>query len=213
MRDAVKDAGGGGDVGDAGWPDSGTDGAAQCGPGTKLCEGNCVSVDNPSYGCSGTDCAPCQITGAAVYCKNLTCTLDECLPGRLDCDLNSSDGCEIDPATDVQNCGTCGNTCDASNGTSSCVAGTCDVVCNAGFGNCDESSANGCETSLTTSQHCGSCAKQCGIGFACQSGDCHCLNAAACDGGSFAECVSGTCQCAGGVPCPGGKKCTPAGCQ
>jgi LruC domain-containing protein len=50
----------------------------------------------------------------------------------------------------------------------------CEVAsCNAGFGHCDASHANGCETNtLTSSSHCGACGNTCGSGRSCYAGRC-----------------------------------------
>lgn len=202
---------GGGSTTDAAWPDAFSDGVS-CQPGTKSCAGSCVPNDDPSFGCTPDDCTPCAIPGAKLYCQNLACVLDECLPGHLDCDGLANTGCEIDPVGDPNNCGACNVVCSNANGTGSCVGGACQIVCDAGFADCDGNAMNGCESSLETAQHCGTCAKKCPTGFSCGTGICHCINNAACQGGSFGACVSGECQCAGGQACKDGKKCTPEGC-
>ncbi len=84
----------------------------------------------------------------------------------------------VDLQTDARNCGTCGTICPAAtNGVAACVAGRCAVMCNAGFGDCDGSMVNGCETSTRTSiTHCGTCGNVCpgvmGASPACNSGVC-----------------------------------------
>jgi hypothetical protein len=51
--------------------------------------------------------------------------------------------------TNPDNCGTCGNVCSSSNGVPSCTSGSCAIVCNPGFANCDGSAASGCECAGT----------------------------------------------------------------
>jgi len=65
--------------------------------------------------------------------------------------------------TDPSNCGSCGRACAAaSNARAACAAGACGLVCNAGFGNCNGSAADGCETDTTTTlAHCGACGNSC----------------------------------------------------
>lgn len=80
--------------------------------------------------------------------------------------------------TDVNNCGTCGNVCGGANGTPSCVSGNCQIACNAGYANCDNVAANGCEVNTTNSvNNCGAC------GNACPTGP-----------NSVASCVNSTCS-------------------
>ena len=51
----------------------------------------------------------------------------------------------------------------AINAAPTCAARTCGFTCNAGFGNCDANSANGCEATLATDKlNCGTCGKSCG---------------------------------------------------
>ncbi|MBL8678693.1 MAG: FG-GAP repeat protein [Myxococcales bacterium] len=84
----------------------------------------------------------------------------------------------VDLQTDPRNCGTCGTICPAAtNGVAACVAGRCAVMCNAGFGDCDGVSTNGCETVTRTSiTHCGTCGNVCpgvmGATPACANGLC-----------------------------------------
>lgn len=84
----------------------------------------------------------------------------------------------VDLQTDPRNCGACGTICPAAtNGVAACVAGRCAVMCNAGYGDCDGSSTNGCETLTRTSlTHCGTCGNVCpgvmGAMPACNNGVC-----------------------------------------
>src|SRR5262245_6971528 len=69
-------------------------------------------------------------------------------------------------ATNVDNCGTCGTVCAATNGVPSCVNGTCGLAsCNPGFENCDGDPGNGCEASLANDpSNCGGCGQACPSG-------------------------------------------------
>ncbi|MEM6958297.1 MAG: hypothetical protein AAF645_21620, partial [Myxococcota bacterium] len=60
--------------------------------------------------------------------------------------------------------------------------------CPPGFGDCDGSAANGCETPLNTSTDCGGCAVRCGGGDACE------VNPGTCDDGTctYALAAAGT---------------------
>ena len=91
-----------------------------CPPSQKLCNGACRFIDDPGYGCASADCTPCD-TGGSAMCLHGVCRLAACAGGGLDCDGDKANGCEVDPKTDPQNCGGCGNGC----GSSECLAGLC----------------------------------------------------------------------------------------
>lgn len=78
-----------------------------------------------------------------------------CNAGRADCNGSTGDGCEVTLASDPNHCGTCSTVCGgAANAAATCNAGTCGFTCNAGFSDCDNNPANGCETA-------GSCPPPC----------------------------------------------------
>jgi hypothetical protein len=92
-------------------------------------------------------------------------------------------------ATDPANCGACGLVCSAVNATATvCSNGTCHVqVCAAGFADCNNNEADGCETNLSTVTNCGACGLVCSTGNgtpACTSGVCR---IAVCPAG-FSDC-------------------------
>lgn len=101
-----------------------------------------------------------------------------CPSGFENCDANNANGCETNIASDVNNCGDCDYVClDPPNGTAGCQDGNCIVAgCNAGWGNCDGNTANGCETNVYTNpNHCGSCGYVCNLPHAiegCSDGNC-----------------------------------------
>lgn len=70
----------------------------------------------------------------------------------------------VDLATDPENCGRCGRTCDA--GFTRCVAGRCELEPD--IERCGDAFAN----TLTDSNHCGGCNRRCPRGQACDSGAC-----------------------------------------
>jgi hypothetical protein len=75
------------------------------------------------------------------------------------------DGC-INPQTNINNCGGCGQACSTKNGTPSCAAGACSMsACSSGFLDCsadENASRDGCETnSNTDSANCGRCGNSC----------------------------------------------------
>jgi len=78
-----------------------------------------------------------------------------------------------DTAHDPMNCGRCGNRCAFANAAASCAAGLCSIAsCSAGFGDCDGSNANGCETALNEGANCGRCGNRCPAGVLCVNGAC-----------------------------------------
>ena len=141
---------------------------------------------------NGSNCGKCGDVCTAANgtssCTAGTCTVAGCSTGYADCDKLYSDGCEINTTTDVKNCGGCGAVCSSANGTPSCVSSACQISCSTGFGNCDGSVANGCETNLNTSvSNCGSCGKACSLANAtptCTSGACAISTCAA----GYADC-------------------------
>ncbi|MFO0558320.1 MAG: hypothetical protein U0269_09885 [Polyangiales bacterium] len=63
---------------------------------------------------------------------------------------------------DPSNCGACGNGCSVANAVARCTGGACGVErCLDGFGDCDNNAANGCETRLDSTDHCGACGRRC----------------------------------------------------
>jgi uncharacterized protein (TIGR03382 family) len=91
-------------------------------------------------------------------------------------EVNCPTGC-AELSSDPFNCGGCGNDCAAllpNVATATCSANACAIAtCDAGFGDCDADTANGCETDTQTSfDHCGSCNQPCQAGQVCQNGMC-----------------------------------------
>jgi len=101
----------------------------------------------------------------------------QCPTGYADCDGNKQNKCETNIQNNVNACGACGKVCSFPNATSACVNGSCQVsACSAGYGNCDGTPSNGCETDLKTNvNNCGACGKVCSLPNAtcsCESGSC-----------------------------------------
>src|SRR5262249_41370713 len=124
-------------------------------------------------------------------------------PGQFTCLKNEGQSCASPPeclsnaccsgvcrntSTDVNNCGQCGNSCALANASNLCTNGACAInSCNAGWGNCNGVTNDGCERSLLTVSDCGSCNAACNLANAsatCPSGTCQ---IAACFNG-FADC-------------------------
>ena len=82
---------------------------------------------------SARDSAPAE-TSAVDTAVDLDCPRDQC--GATCTDTRS----------DPDNCGACGRTCVALNGSSTCEAGACVLdTCDDGWGDCDGDAVNGCE--------------------------------------------------------------------
>jgi hypothetical protein len=65
-----------------------------CPVGTKLCDHQCVHVDQPSTGCESSSCEPCAPSHASAVCANGGCAIGVCATGWADCDRDPSNGCE-----------------------------------------------------------------------------------------------------------------------
>lgn len=198
---------------------------ADCTPNEKCCGGECVDTRfDPNH------CMVCGHGCPGTTCESSSCT-NTCQQGFVDCNHNVVDGCEVNPASDPENCGNCGISCGF---LLECVKGYC--VCPPGTADCDGSKDNGCETDVTSDKSsCGGCGKACHPGQACTDASCECAvgflecNGDSSDGceasvtarvtcgscsldcGAHAVCVAaGTCGCA-----PGYLDCDPRvpGCE
>ena len=98
-----------------------------CNAGFSQCSSECfnLATDNNHCGSCGT------------VCTGTTCCGGNCL----------------DTSNNLNNCGGCGNVCPSTNGTPSCTAGVCSIVCDAGFTNCEGS----CVDIHTDLNNCGRC--------------------------------------------------------
>ncbi|EYF06307.1 Hypothetical protein CAP_2185 [Chondromyces apiculatus DSM 436] len=166
--------GGGGGAGGIGGGIGGSGGNVTCDAGEKDCEGQCVPVDDPQYGCSDTGCTPCDLPGAEALCTNGTCQIATCDAGFENCDGDDTTGCETDINGDPDNCAACGAACVTPHGDPLCNAGTCVIdACQAPYEDCDGAAQNGCETIVGSDpQHCAGCNMPCAAGEQCQGGVC-----------------------------------------
>ena len=181
-----------------------------------LCTNRCGELTGYPNGCV---CAACA---GGTSCVNNQC--QGCPAGFKDCNNNPTDGCET-PINTISNCGSCGRSCSFPNASALCSSGSCALgACNAGFGNCDGNSANGCETPLSSISNCGSCGRSCSFPNAsalCSSGSCAlgACNAGFgnCDGNPANGCESAlnsvTSCGACGVSCTGAERCLGGSCQ
>jgi hypothetical protein len=162
---------------------------------TRCLEGACTPVcaqgfddcdGDPANGCEadlrsslehcGSCARSCAVSHASAACSQGVCKVGDCEAGFEDCDGDPSNGCEAD-LTGVEDCGRCGNGCNANGGVASCVAADCEISCVAGRADCVNGVLDGCETSTNVSvRHCGGCGKSCsapvGSTPSCIEGEC-----------------------------------------
>ncbi|MFO0561990.1 MAG: hypothetical protein U0269_28515 [Polyangiales bacterium] len=206
-----------------------------CNPGFGDCDGNAAngcetSLDSTMHcGACGRACA---FANGSAACMAGACALTGCATGFGNCDGMSANGCES-PLNTTSNCTACGTSCSTPNASATCSGGSCQVaMCNAGFGNCDGMSANGCEVDTRTSAtHCGMCGRACtNTGETCVSGACQCPAGQAvcgttcaaapgtactrtCYSGATWSCSAGALSCSGGTMQPDGTPCGAGGRQ
>jgi hypothetical protein len=96
-------------------------------------------------------------------CAASSCNIVMCSPGFNDCDRMASTGCESNPLTDAQNCGTCGTVCPTGQ---VCTGGAC--MCPTGTSPCP----GGCLNLQGDPLNCGTCGTTCPTGQACVMGAC-----------------------------------------
>jgi hypothetical protein len=121
----------------------------------------------------------CTLPHATAECSAGECHIktDGCEVGYQDCNGDPADGCEVDLKTNKLNCGVCNKVCPDLNGTPSCAGGLCQIACNDGFQDCDDSRDDGCEINTkTSSKNCSTCSKVCkadaGYSPFCKDGAC-----------------------------------------
>lgn len=130
---------------------------------------------------------------------NYTC---QCMDGYFDQDNTFANGCELYAANHTEKCGKGGKDTNTTNCNdslqkhnaqfASCNNGTCIYQsCNDGYGNCNQKLEDGCETELSSLDHCGNCYAKC---------DLKCADKTSC-----------TNQCATSTSHPGEKACCVTG--
>lgn len=128
-----------------------------------VCSGACVDTryDPDNCGACASKCP--AIANGLRSCIMGICGLGACGAGYRDCNGVLGDGCEINTASDVTNCGGCGKGCAVPNATAGCALGACTVKqCNTNYDDCNKVAADGCETNLQTDiKNCGACNTAC----------------------------------------------------
>jgi hypothetical protein len=138
----------------------------------NVASNGCEANLNSDAGNCGTCGISCMVPDAISYCSQGSC-VHFCRPPDGNCDGDWENGCERDIYYDELNCGSCGYHCpDYPDSASVCRAGSCDLVCDSGYRDCDGGTTNGCEVQLGTNENCASCGNVCGAGFSCVAGQC-----------------------------------------
>ncbi len=164
-----------------------------CPDATVNCGGSCVDTQIDSAHCGACDNACAAVNGSAE-CTAGACVISACDQGFADCDDDYDTGCENTLDTAAA-CGDCDTTCISQNGAAVCTDGVCAISsCNTGFGDCDQSYANGCEQALDSTSHCGICDNACLAAEVCEGGQClqHCSDL---DGDGFEDAACGGTDC------------------
>lgn len=160
-------------------PDAPAD-SSTCPATQKLCNGQCVAVSDPAYGCGSTGCTPCPTPShASATCQGTTCSA-VCVAGWGDCNNSMTDGCEINTKSNVLHCGSCDQACSTNRVTPACENGNCTGTCASGYGDCNNDlRTDGCEVNVSTNtDHCGACGRACSTskvktgGLSCSLGLC-----------------------------------------
>jgi hypothetical protein len=204
----------------------------RCASGEKVCNGNCVSLSDPAFGCGAPACDPCSMQLGAASCAAGACAVASCQAQTGDCDGNAQNGCETQTQTSSAHCGRCGNACRSGE---VCSQGSCQTSCGAGLSQCGAS----CVDLNSDGAHCGDCeglcgapangrgtcvdrkcSAECSVGFrACPGNTCKAESVTACgaacrqcdepaSGHGAARCTSGVCR----VQCDPGYLACAAGC-
>jgi hypothetical protein len=156
---------------DSGWDDCNGDAADGC-------ETNLASTDTHCGSCA-TDCIASK--GANWICNAGACEVNQCCPTGVctlrNCDGDRGNGCEVDIATDVNNCNGCGTACVLPHATPKCEASACAIDhCDPGWSDCNGQPGDGCEVNTDGDfNNCGGCGKACSTnngGPACVSAAC-----------------------------------------
>ncbi len=147
--------------------------------------------------------------GGDASTSRLLCATSECPAGTTTCETSRT-RCDVDLASDRNNCGECGRACPPDNyyvrlGPPGpylevvflCVTGKCEMTCTPGYADCDGIPDNGCETSLNRPESCGACGVKCPGDEPCIEGKCGCKLPEINCGGSCVNPTNDTSNCGG----------------
>jgi hypothetical protein len=165
------------------------------GPGSAICAGGtcgvvcaagfllcpiadgvmCVDPRSDPNACGGCGLTCSGTNVAERVCAGVSGCVPRCAAGYADCSKGQNDGCETRTASDLNNCGACGNVCERGlpGDAALCINGKCLLACPLNRSDCD--STPGCEVNLLTdNNNCGACGKACGPNSTCSQGACVC---------------------------------------
>jgi Stigma-specific protein, Stig1 len=146
------------------------------------------------------------LLGVALSLTTVACgdDGDPCGPGTENCD-GTCTVVELDP----DNCGVCGNVCDAEE---VCAAGECVLECVGGT----EACGGACVNTDNDPDHCGGCDSPCGADEVCSSGSCGttCVGGTTNCDGSCVNTDNDPAHCGGcDSPCAAGEVCSNGTCS
>ncbi len=136
-----------------------------CEPGHGDCDadrGNGCETDLHTIANCGSCRTRCDTpANGFAGCVDGRCGVGTCIDRYGDCNGLAADGCEQELNT-AEHCGGCGEGCVPAHGAGSCESGSCLVTsCEDGWADCNGRAADGCETRLDGSDHCGGCGMTC----------------------------------------------------
>jgi serine/threonine protein kinase len=146
-----------------------------CSAEQKFCDGQCVSIDRPEYGCADPGCRPCQVPNATPRCDfNQSCAIAVCYQDHDDCDGDRANGCETSVRIDPDHCGGCGKRCPELAHAERGCGDVCTIWrCEAGYADCNGRAEDGCEVATNEDPgQCGRCGAACAPGQRCVLGVC-----------------------------------------
>ncbi|MCA9542638.1 MAG: putative metal-binding motif-containing protein, partial [Myxococcales bacterium] len=148
-------------------------GTEQCDP--EMRDEDCDGTANPVSLCECTNgqLRPCPLPGvcgtSSQTCMNGAWGSCGVSPSNETCNGldDDCDGMTDDEPDATTSCGSVAHT------TFACASPSCEIAsCDMGWGACDSSVGNGCETSLDTTSHCGACNAYCLPGASCTPSGC-----------------------------------------